>query len=62
MRLMQASAGPVDGECASRPEVVLYFLQRALASLWDAHSIEEQGDDAHHREKQVGHIQAVRVH
>lgn len=59
---MQASAGLADGELASRPEVVLYFLQRAFASLWDAHSIEEQAEDANHREKQVRHIQTVDVH
>lgn len=51
-----------DGERASSPEIVLYFLQRALASLRDAHGVEQQAEDAHHREHQVGNVQAVGVH
>lgn len=53
---------PSDGERTACPEIVLYFFQRAAASLWDAHSIEQQADDTHHREQQVGHIQAVLVY
>lgn len=52
----------LDGECASCPEVVLYFLQRAFASLWDAHGVEQQAEDAHHSEDQVGHVEAVGVY
>lgn len=50
-----------DGERASSPEVVLYFLQWALPSLWDAHGVEQQTKDAHHSEHQVGRIQAIGV-
>lgn len=47
---------PSDGERTAGPEVILYFLQWAAASLWDAHSVEQQADDTHHREAQVRHI------
>ena len=53
---------PPDGERAARPEVVLDLLQGAAASLWDAHGVEQQADDTHHGEAQVGHVEAVRVH
>lgn len=52
----------VDGKRASSPKIVLYFLQRAVASLWDAHSVEEQAEDAHHGEDQVGDVEAVALH
>lgn len=52
---------PVDGERASCPEIVLDLLQWAAARLWDAHSVEQQTEHAHHRKQQVGHVQAVLV-